>query len=172
MPIVSTDIQLPLSGGATNTTPNASLGGVLSTSAQIVDATANNLFDNVTSAEATAGSTEYRGFYVKNNHATLALTDARIYISQATTSPDDEIDIGIAVEGVSTTMATIANETTAPTSVTFSRPSTFAAGLQLNSTTGLAAAAYRGVWIRRTVNAAAAAATGDQGTIKVEGTTT
>lgn len=171
MAITSTDILFQLSGGSANSDPNAALGGAIS-SVAITDNATNNLFDSVSAAEATAGDIEYRGFYVKNNHGSITWGDARIYVSQASTSADDELDIGIAVEAVSTTMATIANESTAPTSVTFSRPSTYAAGLQLNSSTGLAPAAYRGVWVRRTVNAAAAATTGDNAILKAEGTTT
>jgi hypothetical protein len=67
-------------------------------------------------------------------------------------------------------MATIADESTAPASVTFSRPTTFAGGLQLNGSTGLTAGSRRGCWIKRTVNAGAAAAA-DAGTLKVEGDT-
>ena len=171
MSIVAADILYQLSGGAANSNVNAALGGAIS-SVAVTDNIDNNLFDDVSAAEAAAGSVEYRGFYAKNNHGTLTLGDARAYISSPSTSTDDELDIGIAVEAVNVTMATIANETSAPTSVTFSRPSTYAAGLAINSTTGLAPAAARGIWVRRTVNSSAAAATGDAATIKVEGTTT
>lgn len=169
MSIISSEIILYHSGGSGNSNPNADLGGAISTTA-VTDATANNIFDDVTPSEATAGSTEYRGLYFKNTNASLTLQDARIYIASATSSADDEVDIGVAVEGVSTTMATIANETTAPTSVTFSRPTTYSAGLQLNGSTGLAAAAYRGFWIRRTVNAGAAS-TSDSFQVRCEGST-
>lgn len=171
MSIVSTDIQHLLSGGAANANPNASLGGAVSAT-QITDNVDNNLFDDVTSAEAAAGSVEFRGYYAKNAHATIPLTDARVYISQATTSTDTELDIAIAAEAVDTTMATIATETTVPTSVTFTRPTTYAGGLQLNSSTGLAAGSRRGFWVRRTVTAGAAAAAGDNGQLKIEGGTT
>lgn len=171
MSIVSTDIQFLLSGGSSNTDPNASLGGAISTTG-ITDNTSQNLFDNVTASQAASGLTEYRGFYGKNNHGSLTLGDARVYISQDTTSSSDEIDIAVATEGVSTSMATIANEGTAPSGITFSHPTTYSGGIQLNSTTGLAAGAYRGIWVRRTVNASAAAATGDNAIIKIEGTTT
>lgn len=171
MPIVTADILHQLSGGAGNTDPNAALGGAISSTA-IVDNTTNNLFDSVSAAEALAGDTEYRGFYGKNNHGSITLAEARVFISQATSSADDEFDIGVAVEAMNVTMATIANESTAPTSVTFSRPTTYGTGLALNSTTGLTAGSSRGIWVRRTVNAAAAAATGVTGIIKIEGTTT
>jgi len=139
-------------------------------STAIADATNNNLFDDVSGAESATGDTEYRGFYVRNNHGTLTLQDARIYISSATSSADTEFDIAIAAEAMNVTMATIANESTAPATVSFTRPTTYAGGLQLNAATGLTAGSNRGVWIKRTVNAAAAAAA-DTGTLKVEGDT-
>jgi hypothetical protein len=139
-------------------------------SVEITDNVDNNLFDDVSGVESAAGDIEYRGFYVLNNHGTLALSDARIYISALTSSTTTEIDLGIAVEAVNVNMASIANESTAPGSVTFTRPTTYAGGLAINSTTGLVAGARRGIWIRRTVDAASPAAL-DTGTIKVEGDT-
>lgn len=170
MAIVASDIEFRQSGGTSNTSANASLGGAMSTQAAtggtIEDNSANDVFDDVSSVEQAAGDTEYRGIYAKNNHGSLTLQDARAYItSQA------ELDIGVAVEAVSTSMATIANESTAPTSVTFSHPANYAAGLQLNGSTGLAPAAYRGIWVRRTIAAAAASGTRNTETIAVEGAT-
>lgn len=169
LPIVTADIQWRLTGGAANSDPNASLGGAMS-SVAIVDATNDNLFDDVSGAESSAGDVEYRGFAVRNNHGTLTLQGSVIYISSLTSSADTEFDLAVAAEAMNVTMATIANESTAPATVTFTRPTTFAGGLQLNGATGLTAGSFRGVWIRRTVNAAAAAAA-DAGTIKVEGDT-
>jgi hypothetical protein len=59
MPIAASDIQYRLSGGAANAVPDSSLGGAKS-SVQIVDNTDNNLFDDVSGAEHTAGRVEYR----------------------------------------------------------------------------------------------------------------
>jgi hypothetical protein len=148
---------------------NASLGGAMS-SVEIVDNVDNNLFDDVSGVESAAGDVEYRGFYILNNHGSLALSDARIYISSLTSSATTEFDLGIAAEAVNVNMATIANESTAPGSVTFTRPTTYSGGIALNSTTGLAAGARKGVWIRRTVDVASPAAL-DTGSIKVEGDT-
>lgn len=168
MAIVAADILFPYSGGAANTSANACLGGIISTAGGglLDDNVANDLFDDVTSAEQAAGDVEYRGVYCRNNHGTLTLQDARAY-----TTTQAELDIGVAVEAVSVTMATIANESTAPTSVTFSRPANYAAGLQLNGSTGLAPAAYRGIWVRRTITAGAASGTRSTETIAVEGAT-
>ena len=61
--------------------------------------------------------------------------------------------------------ASIANEGTAPAGVTFSRPTTKGAGLSFPD---IPAGGYHGVWIRRTVNASAAAAN-DSGAFTIEG---
>jgi hypothetical protein len=170
MPIAATDIEYRLSGGANNTDPNASLGGAMSTLAGGLIATGvdNNLFDDVSGDEAAVGRTEYRGFYVRNNHGALTWQGVVAWLSALTTSADTEFDIGLAVEAVNTAMATIANETTAPAGVTFSRPTTKATGLVIGN---IPAGQFKGIWIRRTVNPGAAAFNADAGTVSVSGDT-
>jgi hypothetical protein len=172
MSIVAADIEWRYSGGAANTSAAACLGGAISTAGGGVIDTGvkNDLFDDVSSAEASAGDTEYRGIYIKNNHASITLEDARVYVSADSSSADDEIDIALADEAVTTTIETIANEGTAPVGPVFSHPTTYAGGLALNGTTGLVAQAYKGVWVRRVVNAGAAAGS-ITATLKVEGQT-
>lgn len=167
MAITATDILFLLSGTSGNTDPNASLGGAPSTT-QITSANLNNLFDQVSGAESQAGDVEYRGFYVKNNHGSLALQNARVFISSVTPASDTEIAIGLATEGVNVNMATIANESTAPAGVTWSAPLTYAAGLSLGN---LPAGQFYGVWVRWTVNAGAAANASDAAVITVQGDT-
>jgi hypothetical protein len=150
MPIVSTDIKYRFSGGAANSDPNAALGGAKSS----VDATAS-IYDNVSSAEALAGDIEYRCFYVHNAHGTLTAQATKIWIQTNTPSTDTAVDIGLGTSAVSGTEQTIANENTAPTSVTFSNPTNEAGALTIGD---LAPGASKAVWVRRTVNAAAAAA--------------
>jgi hypothetical protein len=168
MSVVASDIEYRYSGGAANTDPNACLGGAISTAGGAVldDNVANDLFDDVSSAEQSAGDVEYRGIYIKNANGSTTLQDARTYITS-----QSELALGVAVEAVSTTMATIANESTAPTSVSFTTPSTYSGGLALNSTTGLAAGAYRGLWVRRTIGAGAASGTRSTETIVAQGDT-
>ena len=78
MAIVSTDIQYRLSGGASNAVTASSLGGVKSSVA------ASNYFDDVSSAEAGTGDTEYRCIYIHNAHATLTLIGAKVFIQTNT----------------------------------------------------------------------------------------
>lgn len=169
MAITATDLKWKLSGGAANADPNAALGGAMS-SVEITDATLDNLFDDVAFAEGAAGEAEYRCFYVQNGHATLALSDARIYISVPTSSAGTEFDIGLDPAAVNADATTVADENTAPAGVTFSRPTTYAAGLVLNGSTGLVAGARKAVWIKRTVTAGVTSGT-DSGTLKLEGDT-
>ena len=161
MPIVSTDIQYRLSGGASNAVTASSLGGVKSSTA------ASNYFDDVSSAEASAGDTEYRCIYVHNAHATLSLIGAKVFIQTNTPSSDTDVAIGLGSSAINGTEQTVADESTAPTGVSFSAPTTFAGGLAIGD---LAAGAHKAVWVRRTVNAGAAAYA-DSFTLRVQGDT-
>jgi hypothetical protein len=164
MPIVSTDIKIFYSGGSGNTDPNASLGGVKS-STEPTDNTLNNLFDDVSGTESNAGDTEYRGIYVYNNHGTLTMQNTKVYIGSDSSSADDAWAIALAGEGVNATMETISDESTAPVGETFSSPTTYAGGLSMGS---IAPGQRYGLWIRRTVNAGAAADNNDAATLKVD----
>lgn len=163
MAIVAGDIHKRMSGGASNSDPAASLGGAMSSTAF----TNNAVFDDVSSGEATAGDAEYRCFYVRNGHATLTLTSAKVFIQAQTSSADTDIAIALGGEGKNGTAETVANEGAAPVGESFSQPASYAAGLSLGD---LAPGDYYPVWIRRTVNAGAAAAT-DTWTIRVQGDT-
>lgn len=115
MPIVAGDIEYRLSGGAANTSPAASLGGAMSTvgGGVITTAVLNNLFDDVSSTEATAGDIEYRGFYVKNNHGSITWESVVAWIESLTSSADSEFDIALADEAVGVAMETIARSASA-----------------------------------------------------------
>lgn len=171
MPIVASDIIFRLSGGAANTDPNASLGGAITTGGGLSIITTdslNNVWDDVSGAESSAGDTEYRAIFIKNNHGTLTYTGAKVWISSNTTSADDTIEIALADEGINNTIETIANESTAPVGPTFSAPTTFAGGLSLGN---LAAGQAHGIWIKRIVNTNAQAANANPYTLSVQGET-
>ncbi|KZZ75251.1 hypothetical protein A3765_10535 [Oleiphilus sp. HI0130] len=167
MAVLTADIKFYLSGGGANSDVNASLGGAKS-STEITSATLHNLFDVVSSAEASAGDTEYRCIYVENTNGTDSLTSAVAYISSNTPSADTTIDIGLGTSAIDGTEQTVANESTAPAGVTFSAPATLGAGLAIGD---LTAGQHKAIWIRRTVNAAAAAYNNDTATINVGGET-
>lgn len=166
MPIVDTDVKCLISGGAGNTNPNASLGGEVSVT-EIVDNTVNNLFALAPASEAEAGSIKYRGFFVKNTHATLTLTAPKIYISSNTPSGTTAVTVALAAE-TGSPMDTIANEDTAPDpAVSFVTAVDFANGLSLGD---LAPGEVKGVWVKWTINAGTVA-TDDQMTFAVKGET-
>jgi hypothetical protein len=167
MPIVSADIEFRLSGGAANADPDASLGGAKS-SVEIVDATVENLFDNVSSAETAAGDTEYRCLYVHNAHATLTLQDAVAWIQSNTPSTDTTAEIGPGSAAVNAEEQSVANESTAPTAVTFSAAANEGAAITLGD---IPAGQHKAIWVKRIVSAAAGAYNDDGLTIRVKGDT-
>lgn len=167
MAITAADIKFYLSGGAANSDPNASLGGIISTT-EIVAATLNNLFDDVSGDESASGDTEYRGFYVKNEHGSLTWQNVVIWIQTETPSADTSVDLALAGEGVNVTMETIADESTAPVGESFTHITTKGTGLSMSN---IAFGEFYGVWIKRIVTAAAAAANNDNAILRVEGET-
>jgi len=155
MAIVSGDLRFHLTGGAANADPSLSLGGVIS-SVQLTDATLENLFDNVSPAQALAGCTHYRALSFKNASA-LTAYGAVVFISQETTSADTTIEIAYDSTGTQS----IVNETTAPTGLSFSTPLSLGAGIALGD---VAASGVRRIWFKRIVAPAAAQAS-DSGKI-------
>ena len=156
MPIISTDIVYRLSGGASNTDVNASLGGAKSSTS--VGTGLHNLFDVVGSAEAAAGDTEYRCVYVHNNHGTLTMQSTKIWISSNTPSTDTSVEIALGSSAVNGTETSVANENTAPSGPTFSAPASEGAALSIGD---IPAGQHKAVWIKRIINTGAAAYNSD-----------
>ena len=149
MPIVSSDISFRLSGGATNANPLLSLGGVKSSNVYPAA-----LYDDVSAAESLAGDSEFRCFYVHNNHASLVLTNAVIWIGAQSLGPGHAIALGVGSSAINGIEQTVANETAAPTGVVFSGPTTQGAALSLGS---IPAGQHKAVWQRRIVTAGSSA---------------
>ncbi len=170
MPIVSGDIEYRLSGGASNTDPDAALGGAMSTvgGGLITSAVLNNLWDDVSGAEASAGDIEYRCIYILNSHGSLSLQDPSIWIQTITPSTFSEVDLALAGEGLGGTAEVIANESTAPVGETFTHPITKGGGLLPGTMTF---GNFHALWIRRTITAAAPAFSNDGPTLRIEGET-
>lgn len=171
MPIIDTDIKQFMSPSG-NSDPLLCFGGTISAT-QITDNIDNNLFGDIAGAEAQAGSTKYRGRYFKNDHASLELQNARVFIATQTTSSDDAVSIGKdpagAGDGSSTgVMTTIANEDAAPAGVSFSAPATYGAGIAL---AGMTFGKVHGVWDRRIVDPGAAALDVNQYQVTIQGET-
>ncbi len=163
MPIIESDLKLYLSGGAANSDPNAALGGAKS-SVAVVDNTLNNLFDDVTGDEHTAGDTEYRCIFVKSDSA-LTAYNVKVWINSNTTSGEDTLNIGKDLSGPSDTADTIADESTAPDpAVTFSAAASQAAGLALGN---LAAGQSFAIWVKRIVSAGSTPQANNAATLEV-----
>lgn len=160
MPLITGDFATRLSGGAGNASGNASLGGVKSANA--ASTTVDALFDQVSSAEALAGDVEYRCVYLHNGNASSTMLNPVVWISSNTPSTSTTIDIGVGSAAVNVTEQTVANESTAPTGVTFSAPSTQGAGLALGD---IPAGQHKAIWLRRTINAATPATASDPFTL-------
>ena len=158
MAISASDILLKLSvttGSAGNTTAqgniNNSLGKYISTT-QLVDNTLNNLFDDISGAENAASTIDYRCIFIHNSHASLSMLSSAIWL-QSEVAGGASIQIGLDPAGAvpigqaSAQAQTIANETTAPTGVSFSAPTTSGTGLSLGT---IQAGYCYAVWIKRT----------------------
>ena len=144
-----------LSGGATNSYPNLSLGGAKS-SVQVTMDTLNNLFDDVSGDEAAAGQDEYRLVYYANED-----TDANgaysptAWIADQPYDPDppytptgETLEIGLAAAGKNAVEDAIATPTTAPDDVVFDDPSTKGTGLVFPDGP-YGEDAYHGLWVKR-----------------------
>lgn len=165
MPLASTDIEYRLSGGASNTDPDASIGGAMS-STEITSGSLHNLFDVVSSSEASSGDTEYRCFYVTNNYSGSPIIQAQnilTFIQTVTPSTDTSVEIGLATEGIDSTVSAIADESTAPVGVTFVSASTSPSTLSLPN---LNPSQFIGVWIKRIVSSSASAYNNDGPTLR------
>lgn len=179
MAIVAADIIFKGSTGAAGTAGNTTAAGAagthlggFTTSGALTDATLNNVFPDVTGDENAASNVDYQCIFVHNNHATLTLQNTVAWLS-AEVAGGTTIAIGVdpaAASAVGATVAqaaTIANKNTAPTGVTFSAPTTKAAGVAIGN---LAAGNVRAIWIRRTASNTAAL-NNDGATLRVEGDT-
>lgn len=160
MSIITADFVTRLSGGAANAVGNASLGGAKSSTA--MSSTVDQLFDAVSAAQAAAGLIEYRCVYLHNANSADTMTAAVVFISANTPLAGTTLDIGVGTSAVNGTEQTIANESTAPTSVTFSAPSTAGTGLTLGD---LPAGQHRAIWLRRTITAGSGSSASDTFTL-------
>ena len=115
------------------------IGGAISTSAL-----AGNLNELFTYVDAPPSGTDlsaiqYRKFHIKNA-STTTLTGVKVWVDAIEHS--DQIAIGIE----SGNAESIANASTAPTSVEFFQPQAYTTGLLLD---GLVTSYHTGVWIRQ-----------------------
>ncbi|HWT23177.1 MAG TPA: hypothetical protein VN213_06695 [Solirubrobacteraceae bacterium] len=168
---MAAQIRYRLTGGASNTSPAASLGGAMSTAAGgiITDNAANNVWDDITGAESAAGDVEYRCLAVQN-FGDQTLVGAKIWIDdQGSGVAGSNLAIGLdaaAIGATPTSTSTAADESTAPSpAVTFSTPTTEGAAISIGD---IPAGQAKIFWERRTVTAGASAGT-DVPSVTVKG---
>ena len=161
-------LQFRLTGGASNSDPDASLGGIMSSN-QLSSTAMNNLFDNVTPTEATSGDTEYRMIDIYNA-GDAAAESVELYMSSATTSTDSVIHLGYDATNNShasgADLEELADESTAPASpvITFAER-TSASKLSLPD---IAVGQAVRVGVKRVISSSASNTANDTGTIAVE----
>lgn len=160
MPVITADFVTRHSGGAANSSGNASLGGIKSANA--ISAAIDALFDTVSGAESAAGDVEYRCVYLHNANATDPMLGAVVWISANTPLAGSTLAIGVGTAAVNGTEQTIANEATAPSGVTFSEPASAGAGLALGD---LPAGQHKAIWLRRTITAGSGSSANDTWTL-------
>ncbi len=166
MPISSSDIVKLLSGGASNAVPALSLGGIKSSVAVI----GSSIFADIGVVELSSGSTKYRGFYVRNSHATITYANVVAWLNSNTPSNLTDVNLGLGTSALNGTEQTIANETTAPSGVTFVAAINKAGGLAIGD---LAPGQTRFVWMRRIASAGnVTAPVADPCTVRFEGEST
>jgi hypothetical protein len=122
----------------------------------------------VSSAESSAGDTEYRCIYVKNTHASLTLQSAKVWIQTQTPSADTSVEIGLGTSAVNGTEQTVANENTAPSGVTFSTAANEGAALSIGN---IPNGQHKAIWIKRIVGSSATAANDDSYVLSYAGDT-
>jgi hypothetical protein len=164
--IVASDLVWYLSGGASNSDPNAALGGAISSHVW-AGGTKDDIFDDISAAENAASTVDYRCVYIKNTHATITLSNASVWFNSQVAGGATMM-MGLDPAGVNGTATTIANETTAPSGVTFSLSADQSSGLIIGN---LAPGASQAVWLQRTA-ANTSGLSGDGFTIAVSGGTT
>lgn len=178
MPITAADILYKFSvaaaaGNTTAGTAATSLGDQISTT-QLTDATLDNLFDVITGDENAASDTEYRCFFVHNNHATITWENVVVWLSAevaggaAAAIALDNIAAS-AVGAAAPQAATVANEQTSPGAGAgaFSSPVTKGTGLAIGN---LTPGQVKAIWVRRSA-ANTGAVNNDGVTIRCEGDT-
>ena len=164
MPIASSDIKFRLSGGAANSDVNASLGGAKS-STEITTNIIDNLFDSVSGTESAAGDIEYRCIYFHNGHGSLTAQNSKVYLTSNTTSANDTLDLAAGSAAINATEQTVADETTAPTGVSWvTNATSYATGVSLGN---IPFGQHKAIWIRRTVDAGASAADANAATLEI-----
>jgi len=162
----ASDIVFYYTGTGTTIANTLSLGSTISNNT-IPDNTANNIFDDVTGDESTAGRVEYRCIACKDTHASADMLNAKVYISGFTRAAGSYDVMSFAVEnptGGTNPVQTIASETATPNAdlfitkigntVSWTEEDAPSSTLTFGT---VSAGNWMGIWLRRSVPASAVA---------------
>jgi hypothetical protein len=123
----------------------------------------NNIFDNVSASEASAGDVEYRALDLYNSGDATA-TLVNFYFDPNTSSADTVLAVATEGSPIDSTLS-IADESTAPAGgLSFTEPDSGS----MKSLPDIADGSYCRLWIRRTVSSSASNTSSDAATLKWE----
>ena len=125
-------------------TEGSTHGGDIDTGNEITSGADQNIFDDVTDAQRVAGVTEYRKIYIRNENA-ATWNAVKAWISQVTSSSDDEITVKLGTDAGVQSVEGVAAGYVSPISKGHG---------DVLSVGSLAQNAYASVWIKRIVDAA------------------
>jgi len=153
------NIILRLTGGASNVTPDASLGGAMGTEPgariQTTNTNLNNLFDNISKLENSDGVTDYRCVMIHND----TVTSGEVFAQGAVFLEGEPKAVSKVGFGTYDTNAVvIPNENTPPAGINFTIP-TEAVPLVFPGDQKLEPGQYLALWIERTAQNVAGAGT-------------
>lgn len=146
--IVSTELEYHLSGGAGNSNTTLSIGGAIA-NGSITSNVNDNVWSDVTSLEASSGSTSYSCLYVRNDTlGGLTWKNVVIWIDAQPLQGNVAIGLDSAAIG-STASSSSADVHSAPSpSISFSAPSSVGSALSIGD---IPPGAYKAIWLRRTI---------------------
>ena len=173
-------LEFRLTGGSTNSDPNASLGGVMSSTSIDSSTVMNNLFDNVNPEEASNGDTEYRAIDIYNSGDASGEV-VEMWIDQETSSADTHLEIaydttakdGSDVDSECHTASwsgeAVADEDTAPSNANSGFTQHLSGSkLAMPASQKIPPSEAVRVWVRRVVQSEATNTPSDTGTLAVQ----
>jgi len=162
MPVIESDIvymlttKLGSAGYTTASTPAASLGKYVSTTPVDQVTTLQNVFRQITSAEALAGIVLYRAVAILNGNASEAWGTSSVKAWYETGQTGTGVTLSMGADpaadsdkdSASAQGAEIADEETAPAGVTFTNPTDEAGGEEIDP---IAADSVKILWLRAVI---------------------
>lgn len=142
----------------TTKTEGDSHGGDINTSDEITSGADQNIFDDVTDAERSAGGTFYRKVFFRNENADT-YEGVKLWISQFTLASNDEISIALGTNA--------GTQTSEATGLSYVSPDS-KAHADVLTIGDLVQNAYKAIWVKLIVTAAGSGYTANSFKLKVE----